>query len=879
MKKRNVALTVLVAFLSWVPSASASPGIYAHLSSQEYNPPIQDITETVTDYNTGNIINLSGTFTVPAATTPRDYAGIYAENNINLTGNFSGSASASTTFDGDVFGFVAGNDITITELSGRVNVTTSGRGNAVGLESGYRGYQCSISIGTLSGNITATASDNGNAYGLHANQGNGNGNVNDNITIQHLTGTISATSGNADPGNTSSGSFGLAAADDITITDFSGKVSAVAGINGIAVGLTSGHGNNSACFIEIGTLSGEISATAGPGGYAFGLLADGSGDPTNRYLSIGNLTGTISAIAGQGGTAYSLFSGNQSDGLESGSDNITISGNGKLIGSVDLNGGDDRFTLKGHADISGVPNLDGGNNDVTGSGNDQLQFDGWIGSLSGVNVINWETIELKNGSTVNLGASTNSLDPKSIAFTTLTIDATSTLLAAGSSPGFYTLTGPVSNFGAISLVDNHDTGDRLTINGTYTGHNGSIKFDVNTGSTVADQVTIIGATAGTTKLDLYELGVPTSPASPILLLTTSPLAGPGVFTAGEYIYPYGPKLYTFTLTEDAGKFYFTSLEFNRYREEAALLQGVTPFVENLGFESLAGFHDRHAYNSLGCGEKESPMFWARAYGSSYAIGQQGDAATTISGFSGGTQVGGDFLAAGTGKASQYHIGAYVGTGWQKADVGGIITSKAGELTQNVYDLGLYASIEHPECYYLEGVVQSGYHYIDITSPDEIGAIKTNTWSFLASLEGGFTMQAGKSLTLEPQVQLIYQHTNDMQISTVIGDATIESHDGLRTRLGLTGTFANTGGSFNPFFELNLIKDFTDDSRVTYAADHSILDSKPETTKFGGAVGIASAKTNKSDSVAYYAKAGALYGMDGGKNSYDYTLMAGITKAF
>jgi Autotransporter beta-domain/Autochaperone Domain Type 1 len=867
MKKRNVAFTLLVAFLSWVPSASANSGIDAHLSSYLISPTTPDITETVTDYNTGNIINLSGTFTAPT-TGSTDYAGIYAENNITLNGNFSGSASASTIFDGDVFGFVAGNDITITELSGRVNVTTSGTGNAVGLESGYRGYGCSITIGTLSGNITATAEDNGHAYGLYAYQGNGN---DDTIVIQHLTGTISATAGQ------SGEAFGLAAADDITITDFSGKVTAAAGINGIAVGLTSGHGNAAKCFINISTLSGEISATAGQDGTAFGLLADGSGESANRYISVGNLTGTISATAGQNGTAYSLYSGNfYESGSASGNDSITISGNGKLIGSVALNGGDDRFTLKGHADISGVPNLDGGNND---GGNDQLQFDGWIGSLSGVNVTNWETIELKNGSTVNLGASTDSRDPKSIVFNTLSIDATSTLLAAGSSPGFYTLTGPVSNFGTISLVDNHDTGDRLTINGAYTGQNGSIKFDVNTGSAVADQVTINGATTGTTKLDLYELGVPTSPASPILLLTTNPVADPGVFTADEYIYPYGPKLYTFTMTEVAGKYYFTALEFNRYREEAALLQGVTPFVENLGFESLAGFHDRHAYNSLGVGQKESPKFWARAYGSSYAIGQQGDAATTISGFSGGTQVGGDFLAAGTGKASQYHIGAYVGTGWQKADVGGIITSKAGELTQNVYDLGLYASIEHPEFCYLEGVVQSGYHYIDITSPDEAGAIKTNIWGILSSLEGGFTLHAGKSLKLEPQVQLIYQHTNDMQISTVIGDATIESHDGLRTRLGLTGTFANTGASFNPFFELNLIKDFIDDSRVTYAADHTILNSKPETTKVGGAVGIASAKSNKSESVAYYAKAGALYGMDGGKNSYDYTLMAGITKAF
>ena len=848
MKKRMLSNILLLVTLAWSSQAYAAGGANIDGATITVGP-------------------LPGSVDALYPSHTYGYDIIDATGNIAI-GTISNSTITATSTDADAHAiWIDNGTININEITNDVTITaTGGAGNfssyctATGIGSGFG----KITIGTFSGAINVNA-----GYGSY---GEAIGIVNwnsDGIDIDNFTGTLTV-KGNTTSSSALSTGLGIYSRGYININNFSGSITASAGSSpsdAYSVGMwaTVGH-------IEINNLSGNITATGGTAAdhdaTAYGLRAVG--------LTIGSLSDPLSGISGTVAAyapdsryqAYAIYSEGANNDL------VALCGNGKLIGSVALNGGDDRFILRGNADISGVPLLDGGDD------NDQLQFDGWIGSLSGVTVIKWETIELNNGSTVNLGASTDSQLPKVITFPNgLTIDATSTLLAAGSSPGFYTLTGPVSNSGAISLVDNHDTGDRLTINGTYTGHNGSIKFDVNTGSTVTDQVTITDATAGTTKLDLYELGVPTSPATPILMLTTTPPAGPGVFTAGEYIYPYGPKLYTFTLTEDDGKFYFTSLEFNRYREEAALLQGVTSFVENLGFESLAGFHDRHAYNALGCGEKESPMFWARAYGSSYAIGQQGDAATTISGFSGGTQVGGDFLAAGTGKASQYHIGAYVGTGWQKADVGGIITSKAGELTQNVYDFGLYASIEHPECYYLEGVVQSGYHYIDITSPDEIGAIKTNTWSFLSSLEGGFTLQAGKSLTLEPQVQLIYQHTNDMQISTVIGDATIESHDRLRTRLGLTGTFANTGASFNPFFELNLIKDFTDDSRVTYAADHSILNSKPETTKFGGAVGIASAKTNKSDSVAYYAKAGALYGMDGGKNSYDYTLMAGITKAF
>ena len=773
MKKRKVVLTILLAFLSWVPSASAGSGVYAYLGDT-------NITKTTIDSNTGETLNLSGTFTAPADA-GKDYAVFYADNDIHILGNFSGSATASASSSRSAFGFLAHNDITITELSGIVNATADA-GTAAGLASEYGS---SITIETLSGKVTATAGDDGSAFGLYAQYG---GSGNDHITITNLSGTISATAG--DKGQAS----GLAAADNITIANFSGKVTATTGDNGTAVGLGSGYSPFAQHFINIGTFSGDISSVSGAGGTSYGLLAN---CVDNASITIENLTGTVSATTGAGGTAYALYSGNldyhgKDKGLGSGNDSITVSGNGKLIGNVALNGGDDHFTLKEHADISGVPLLDGGTN------NDQLLFDGWSGSLGGVKVTGWETVVLRNGSTVNLGASTNSSDPKIITFPNgLTIDATSTLLAAGSSPGFYNLTGPITNSGTISLLDNHDTGDQLTIDGNYEGINGTIKFDVHTGSAAADQVIITGATSGSTKLDLYELGIPTSPATRILLLTTVPAADPGIFTAGEYM--CGPKLYTFTLTEDAGSYYFSSPQFERYHEEAALLQGVTPFVENPGFESLAGFHDRHAYNLLACGEKESPMFWARAYGSSFAIGQTGDAATTIKGFSGGTQVGGDFLAHGTGKvASQYHIGGYAGTGWQKADIGGILKSKAGELTQNVYNLGLYASIERPECYFIEGVVQSGYHYIDIIAPDEPGGIKTNTWSFLSSIEGGLTLQTGSSLRLEPQAQLIYQHIGDMHLSTLIGDATIESHDGLRTRLGLTGTFTKTGVPFNPF---------------------------------------------------------------------------------
>jgi outer membrane autotransporter protein len=879
------------------------------------------------------VTNLSGKVSATAGEKGNAY-GLEASNSDQANANadititdFSGKVNATAGLYSTVAGFRAFNGrISISKLRGEISAISGNYSSSYGMD-GFNG----LSIGDLSGSVNATAGNGSNvnpygyayAYGLAASSTKAAAD----IIIENLsaTGIVNATVGNLGR------AYGMLAENNINIRNLSGTVTATAGDgdsinNNLYTGAAGLYANKS---IDITNLSGTVSATAGNYAVAIGVLSP--------KITIANITGTVSATAKPYGIAYAIWSGDESQANISGNDNITVSSGGKLIGIVALNAGDDTFTLKGNADISGVPSLDGGN------GNDALVLDGWTGSFAGVTLTGWEStsitgsthltgevtipkntplaltgatdlsgvtkldgggvgstsqltfndsnislsgvavsnfasIALADGATVNIGSATDSLNPKTITFTNgLTIDGTSTLQTAGSSPGYYDLVGDITNNGTIRLLDHLDAQDRLTITGNYTG-TGAITFDVNTSTLASDQVVITGNASGSTKLVVTELGVPTNPTIPIRLVSVEGTKGVGAFTAGEFIYPYGPKLYNYTLTQDGNDYYLSALTFDRYREEAALLQGVTPFVEQLGFESVTGFRERHAYNSFPGGEHEPAAFWARAYGSSYAIGQQGDAATSVKGYSGGTQVGGDFSAGGTGSASQYHVGVYTGTGWQKADVGGVITEKAGEITQNVYNVGLYASIEQNKGYFLEGVLQSGYHIVDITSPDETGTIKANTWSFVGSLEGGVNVPVSGSFTLEPQAQLIYQHIGSMNISTVIGDVTINSHEGLRTRLGLNGTFTNVGVPFNPFFELNLLKDFTNDSQVTYAADSSVLKSKPETTQFGGSIGIASAK-NKKETISYYAKVGALYGIDGGRNSYDYTLIAGISKAF
>jgi outer membrane autotransporter protein len=885
--------------------------------------------------NNINLNNLSGKVSAISGTTNARVSGMEAGKRITFAGDLSGTITATDNANGAITGgLIAGTfadnidtytaltsmavagDVAVGTMSGTIATTVGNNGYAFGILSGN-----DISINNLSGHISSIA---GTGSGPHDGWAFGAGAWRDLTIAGDLSGTITTTAGD---GGTAAGMF---AYKNLTINNLSGTVNATAGNQGWALGLIGGAiTSDGTSSITINNLSGSVNVTAGTNGTVTGLLSD--------RLTINDLSGTVQAIAGAGGEAYAICSGRLDDpagaGAHSGNDSITLTG--RLVGNVFLGAGNDVFTLKGHADISGVPHFDGG------AGTDSLVLDGWTGSLTGVSFAGWESttitgsttltgevtlpantsltvtgatnltgvttlnggggtsqltftdatisltsvdvsgfpiISLTSGALVNVGSATDPLNPKTISFTNgLIIDGTSTLQTAGSSPGYYNLVGNVTNNGTIRLLDNLDAEDRLTITGNYTG-TGAITFDVNTNAGKSDQVIITGNATGSTKLVVNELSVPTSPSTPLLLVSVAGTKDAGAFTAGEYIAAHSPKIYNFTLTQDGDNYSLSALNFERYREEAALLQGMSPFAQQLGFESVSGFRERLAHQGVTGGGQNSGSYWLRAYGNSYAIGQTGDAATTLKGYSGGTQFGADLFSGGTGSSSQYHIGAYAGAGWQNADVNGIIATKAGKLSQNAIDVGLYANVAHSKDKYLEGIVQVSHRNIDISSPDEPASINTHAWGLISSIEGGVKVPVSNSFTLEPQVQFIYQHTGSLQFTTVLGGVTVDNLDCLRSRLGLNGSFTNIGVPFIPFFDVTLIKDISNDAKVVYAGDNSILNSKPEATQFGGAIGIASAKSNQK-TISYYAKAGALYGIDGGRNSYNYTLMAGVTMPF
>jgi len=806
--------------------------------------------------------NLTAGASVSAEATYGLAAGIVANSgNLALIGNLSGTVSAEAASGSFVFGMGALKDLTIggSLFAGGSVSAVAGGDYAFALYSDTGDITIGDPLngtGNLSGDISATATNGHASYGMYAGK---------DITIGgNLTaaGSVNANAGGSDAYGIAANSGNLAVRGGI----LAGEVSAEAG-GTRAAGLYAGGGIYGADSSNPLTVSGTVTATGK--GAAAAILAIGA-------MNL-DITGTVSGTdTGGSALGYAIHSGDF-DYIGSGftasaavADQITVRGSGELVGNVDLGAGDDNMTIKGLADISRVSTLSGGD-----GSDDDLVFQGWSGTL-GDKVIDWESVQVAGDSEVDLGVD-KEITPSAGSTLRMTIGPNAVVYARGSSPGTYRIDGRLLNNGTFDMLDNQ-VNDRVTVTGNYNG-TGILRLDADLGSSgiqnPAEQLVIQGNTgnnSGPTTVYVNNVvnTVALTEGDGIRIIAVDGTSSDNAFVLGNPD-DFGP--FAVDLVNNDGSNW--DVISPGYREEAALLQAVTPFIEKSGRESVPRFSERRAYTGLSGINSEKRGFWVRTSGSKYRLGMSGDASTEIKSCSGVTQVGSD-LSAGGGEKLRYHVGLYGGIGYQNGDVDGLRSGQAGELNDTAYSIGYYATLYAPEKYYIEGVLQTSFHDLSLdylTDPEQ----NVNFRSYLASVESGFSVPLSSSFSLQPQLQMIYQHTDGFDLSTRIGEVNIADHDGLQGRLGITGMVNSSLYAFNSFFEVNLIKDFSKENRVSYAADSITLESKPETLFLGGALGI-SRKVSEKSSFSGYLKAEALYGLDG-HGSLDCRLTAGIRRTW
>ncbi|MGF6721303.1 outer membrane autotransporter protein [Paraburkholderia sp. GAS41] len=574
-------------------------------------------------------------------------------------------------------------------------------------------------------------------------------------------------------------------------------------------------------------------------------------------------------IAGGGGRAIFLDAGN---------DTFNWSG-GTITGFVNLYSGNDTATLTGLTDVNlaGVPSFDGG------LGTDTLTFNNT--QASGLSrFVEWEIINVTNGSRLTLDSNGLTLGDSGTLTGTLNIDSTSTLFAGGLgdpsvTPAVAGQFVTVNNAGTIDLTNGGtSTSDALVVNGNYVGFNGRLLLQSvlgadgspsdklvisqgtgsgnttigvtnvggNGGATVTDGILVVQATNGATTTAsaftlpaplkagafvyyLFKGGVsagtvdnwylrssvapaptstPTAPApAPVAAVGTPPLPAPP--PAGATPTPL-------------------------YRMEVPVYAEVPELARELGIDQIGTFHDRQGSQAMLTETGALPASWTRVWGEHATLANGGAVNPEFSGTIGGIQLGQDVYATATPGGQRDHYGFTLGFARADGDVSGFALGfpnlAAGHLSIDAYSAGGYWTHVGPGGWYTDAVLMGSSLTISPMSNESIGA-STHGHAEAASFEAGLPIPLPAHVSVEPQAQLIWQHTSIDDLNDGVSSVSFHAANGLAGRLGvrLAGRFDAAGTAWQPYLRVNLWHYFGGTDNATFTGTTVIPTSVSATT--------------------------------------------------
>lgn len=439
----------------------------------------------------------------------------------------------------------------------------------------------------------------------------------------------------------------------------------------------------------------------------------------------------------------------------SGVDKITISG-GTLKGEIRTGNGKDEFTWTGGQigkrvimenddDTAIVRALDLGNSAVIldgGTGTDTLTFEqSQVGQ--GASYINWESINLQQGSRLTLNdtltlGDLGSDQPRVIPATgtgTLQIDASSALNSRQGSIVSSQSDSKVSvvNAGTIDLSRGNDAQGRLTVQGDYTGNNGTLRLNsVLAGDGAASDRLVVsrGAISGSTQLLVNNLngagaataqnGIQVVEARDGATSTATAFVQTQTLSVGAYDY----RLFKGGVTAGSeNSWYLRSTlvappapapvpepeqptqpsqpgeppviapaqtppvaapapgqvdlpapvqgeSLPLYRPEVAVYAAVPRGAAIIARQALGTFHQRQGDQQLLKGEGALPASWGQAYGGTLRQQWSGTVSPSLDGDLYGFKVGQDLYAKVDDNGYRQHVGVYVSHSRLDADVKG-----------------------------------------------------------------------------------------------------------------------------------------------------------------------------------------------------------------
>ncbi|MNV15305.1 Antigen 43 precursor [compost metagenome] len=385
----------------------------------------------------------------------------------------------------------------------------------------------------------------------------------------------------------------------------------------------------------------------------------------------------------------------------------------------------------------------------------------------------------------------------------------------------------MNNAGTVNLTSDR-IGSQLTVKGNYVGDSGTINLAAQQKGSegTADKLVVDGGTAsGQTRLniDISRLGAPTHGDGIEVVearngATTTAQSSRDAFTLGADHLEAGAfeyHLFAGDLKAQGENWYLRT----DYRSEVPLFDGIAQAVRTGDMAVLANLHKRMGdENSFTKGNPDDKRAWARYIGDAGRTRLNDAAHSSLDTHLNGVQVGSDLWT-----NAQWKTGLYASLMDNNTSVKGQSGGNngyVGDIKDHALYLGGYATWTADNGFWVDNVVQYGRHSLRVKTHGKTYEPDGN--SLAASVEIGKPYQLGESRwQLEPQAQLIWQHSNFDDIS-VKGDtktqAQIDAGDSVTARIGtrLVGHYQTRQGEVTPYVRVNLWQGMggSDDTRFS-----------------------------------------------------------------
>ena len=306
---------------------------------------------------------------------------------------------------------------------------------------------------------------------------------------------------------------------------------------------------------------------------------------------------------------------------------------------------------------------------------------------------------------------------------------------------------------------------------------------------------------------------------------------------------------------------------------------VQPIARQMALTMLGTLHERIGdtltiENAGADAEGWGRSGWARFFGQQIDNHYQafGDPSTTGRLF--GVQAGFDIWRGSFFPGHRDAAGLYFAYGNTALDVNGLVTnadatafvqSRAGKVNLYAYSGGAYWTHYGPSAWYLDAVVQGTAYTGNATT--QFANLPTTGSGIITSLETGYPipLPLGPRFVLEPQGQILWQHTSFSEANDGLGPVALGTTSGVTGRIGVRAqSTINTdhGQVWQPYVRANLWQNWGGEATTTFGADAVPLLEQSTQLEFAAGVTV-----KVTPLLSFYAQAGYMFAIgdtDGGR---------------